>query len=135
MPHSFTWEPHVATVRFTGFVSGAEFIAGARTLGADPRFDTLYYVVNDFSAVTDHAIDGPDILEELGAISLGSRWTNPRLRVLVVTTDERIRRFAEALSSAPYEETHAKHVFESCFELDEWLRAALSQPSTKLRGA
>ena len=46
MPHTFTWEPHVATVRFEAYVSGDEFLAGARTLGADPRFGFMAEGVN-----------------------------------------------------------------------------------------
>lgn len=135
MPHTFSWEPHVATVRFEGFVSGEEFLAGARALGADPRFDDPRYVVNDFTAITGHAIDAPELMEDLGAISIGSRATNPQLRVLIVTTDERIRRLAAGMSSPPYDDSHAKHVFEAPADLHGWLRGALLQRDPAFRGS
>ena len=85
MAHTITWEPKGVYKRFTGFVSFEEFIRTQEEVLADPRIDSMRYVINDFLAVEGYTATREQA-EYSAAINRGSSFSNPRLRVACVTT-------------------------------------------------
>lgn len=59
MPHTNNWESHGVHRVFTGDVSGNEIFASNTELHSDRRFNKIDYIINDFSAITSHAISMP----------------------------------------------------------------------------
>lgn len=86
MPHETVWERHGAVVRFWGRLTGRELADAADDIASDPRLDGLRLVITDLLALESHAVDAAS-MERVAITRLGSRQTNPNVRLLVVTTD------------------------------------------------
>jgi len=57
MPHTYTWEPEGLYRKFTGAISGEEILESNFTLHTDPRFQSIKYIINDFTEVTEYSIE------------------------------------------------------------------------------
>lgn len=57
MPHTNTWEPGGLYRKFTGTISGEEILESNFELHIDPNFQTIKYIINDFTEVTGHSIE------------------------------------------------------------------------------
>ena len=106
---------------FSGHVGGAEFVTSAQEVAAYPDFDSLQFIICDFSACDGHSIDQA-ALEEIAAIRLGSMWTNPNIRVVVVSSDERFTWLATAAKQPPLTGTQLTVAFATMDEAMEWVR-------------
>lgn len=126
MPHTLDWEgPFGVLKQFSGFVTVAEFLDSAAELHEDPRFDQLHYVINDYSAVTGFDV-GEKPVEELAALNIGASLSNPKLRIALVTTDERIKALI-GLFTSPDLRSFPTRVFATLPEARAWLA---SEPYT-----
>lgn len=86
MPYEITREPRGAYKRFWGIVTPAEFLESVRNFHNDPYFETIRYTINDFTE-TESFVMADTHIDDTAAINLGSSYTNPRIKVLAVTTD------------------------------------------------
>jgi len=93
MPYTTDWEPNGVCSHFTGFVTAEEYVRSAEDICADPRFDTLRFVIKNLAQVQDHSIH-LDALEPIAAIRYGARYTNPNIRLLFITSDPKLVPFA-----------------------------------------
>jgi len=59
MSHNITWEESGVYREFYDFVTGEEILASNFELQAHPKFETIDYVINDFTKVNDHSITIP----------------------------------------------------------------------------
>jgi hypothetical protein len=113
------WEPRGFVRRFRGFVTGAELMQSVAAVGGDPRFDDLRYVINDCRAV-----EGFDVTAEkirlVAALDGAAARTNPRVRIAVVTTDERILDLAAMYAASPLA-PYPTRCFPSLEEARTWL--------------
>lgn len=57
MPHTNTWEPGGLYRKFTGKISGEEILESNFELQANPDFQEIKYIINDFTEVTGHSIE------------------------------------------------------------------------------
>lgn len=90
MPHEIIWEERGVHKRFSGFLSFEEFARVQEEILADPRVDTLRYIINDFLAVEGYSVTREQA-EYSGAINRGTSFSNARIRVACVTTDMSVR--------------------------------------------
>lgn len=120
MPHEIVWGNRCAIKRFWGFVGAEEFIRSAEEVASDPRFDGLRFIVNDCLAVTGHSVDA-EALERLAVIRFGATMTNPNVRVLVVTTDGRIRTLVDSVNEPPLAGLIETRSFESMDSAKAWM--------------
>lgn len=83
MPFEIIWAEHEAHKRFSGQVSGKEYVQSVQDVRSDGRFKELKIVINDFSLTTAINIER---LAMLHAASLTSvvRILNPNVRVAFV---------------------------------------------------
>lgn len=83
MPFEIIWTEHEAHKRFSGQVSGKEYVQSVQDVRSDERFKELKIVINDFSLATAINIER---LAMLHAASLTSvvRILNPGVRVAFV---------------------------------------------------
>jgi hypothetical protein len=83
MPFEIIWTEHEAHKRFSGQVSGKEYVLSVQDVRSDERFKGLQIVINDFSLATAINIER---LTMLHAASLTSavRMLNPGVRVAFV---------------------------------------------------
>jgi len=57
MPHTNIWESGGLYRKFTGTISGEEVLRANFELHADPNFQAINYIINDFTQVTGHSIE------------------------------------------------------------------------------
>jgi hypothetical protein len=110
-----------------------EFVQSVEEIAADPRFDDLRFIVNDFLEVEDHDIDGR-VLERIAITRLGSLSTNPNIRVLLITSDVRMAKLATGISTEPYGKTYETVVFATMAEAREWVELQLPLLKPTKRG-
>ena len=87
MAYELVWEPDGVIKRFFGAVTAREFVQSVESIQGDYRFDDARYVINDFSAVTEHSLS-QEALTEVAVLQFGAYSSNPNCRVVYVTTDE-----------------------------------------------
>lgn len=131
MPYKSTWEGHVVHKRFTGVVSSAEFVLSAQEIAANPQFDSLHAIVNDFTEATGCQVDAA-ALESVAVIRFGSLATNARLRVLVVGTAPWVAGLVDEVKSNPLVGSHETRRFDTLAEARAWLER--NPPRVSIRG-
>lgn len=90
MPCEIRWEaPNGVYKKHTGFVGAEEFVRSTESLHADPRFDSLRYVINDGLELEGTSVS-EDSLDYLAALWLGGRYSNKDIRIAFLTTNETI---------------------------------------------
>jgi hypothetical protein len=88
LPFSITWEPRGIWRKFTGVVSGDDFLRSQHVMYSDSRYYVSKYAIVDFLDVTDHAITADDIENHL-ANHIGAAAEHPVRVVAVVTSSQR----------------------------------------------
>ncbi len=131
MPYANVWEPRGVCTRFTGFVTADEYVRSAEDICADPRFDSLRFVIKDLLAMDGHAID-PHAMEPIAAIRYGARYTNPNIHLILLTSDPRLSELAD-----PHPESFLRGLYDTrAFAVEAAARAWLArQPALISLGA
>jgi len=120
MPHANVWEWHGIVMTFWGTVSGKQFLQAAQSVAADAALDDLRFAIIDFTDVIDHTID-ESTQEDLAALRIGSIATNPNVRVVFVTPNEKMAALGRAMNRWPLTGSHEVHVFATVELAREWL--------------
>ena len=120
MPCELTWESEGVVNRFSGFVSGAEFVGSMEAIASDPRFDGIRYIISDRRDMRGHSI-GPIEMECAAVIRFGSMPSNPNIRVLVVAPECEMDALNESLSKPPLMGSHPTYAFVDMATARNWL--------------
>jgi len=119
MSYELIWEPAGVVKRYRGVLTGHDLVESVERTEADPRFDGLRYVINDFLAVVRVEVILADV-EHVAAVDRGAAMTNRDIWIAVLTTSGEItglaRRYAE-LSRNVY----PTQVFETMSQARLWL--------------
>ena len=118
MSFNLLWEERGAVKHFSGYVTAEEIQAATIRVEASERFDSCRYVINDFSACTGTSVNH-DVIKEIAVVDGGAMWTNPHIRVAVVTTMPEIIEMAEAYASSPYH-SYPTRIFSTMQEARIW---------------
>lgn len=95
MAYEIVWEPPNGLVkRHSGRVTGREILEAVRDVEGDYRFDTLRYVINDFSGCTEVNVS-PAEIEEIAAIDRAAAVSNTKISIAIVAT------YPEVVAAAP----------------------------------
>ncbi len=98
MSFELCWERKGAVIRFSGVVSGRDALDATTAYEADIRFDSLRFVIADYTAISACKAVPRDI-EMVAAMDFGSRQTNARIRKAVVTTSAEVKAMAQHYQS------------------------------------
>jgi len=120
MPYSHAWEDRGVVKHFSGFVTGEEFARSAQEIAADRRFDDLRFIICDFLDVKGHSIDARSI-ERIAITRLGSLYSNPNIRVVLITTDEKVAKLKLAIEHPRFGKTYETCVFGTVQQARDWL--------------
>lgn len=119
MPYELTREPKGIHKRFWGAVTPDEFVATVRELHNDPNIQSYLYSINDFTDVTSFEIPGT-VLDDVAAIHIGSTKTNPRLRIIGISTNPALialaRQYDQLSGIAPF------LIYPTLGEARQWIR-------------
>lgn len=124
MPCEIVWEHKGVYKHLSGFVSAEEFVRSVEAIQADPRFDEIRYVINDFCDVTGHQLTH-ELLSELAAIQYGAHASNPNCRVVYVGTDLALTCLLEDVLIGSMLSAYQVTLFASVPEAREWLQGQM----------
>ena len=125
MTCTYTWTKECVVKTFTEFVEGKEFVQSAEHVGADPRFETLRIIYNDFLLIEGHSITAR-AYGRVAASCLGSVWTNPNYRVAFIAVDPTAGELSQAISVGNPAATYHPHL---CDTMDAGRAWFASQPA------
>ena len=120
MAYELIWEPDGIHKQFSGFVTGREFIESVENVQADPSYDDIRYVINDFSEVNGHEVS-EDVLVQLAAINYGAYSSNPNCRIAFVTKDDEFAHRIKKTLMAPDLISYQTEVCPSVPDARDWL--------------
>lgn len=86
MPFQISHESDGVYARVSGRITTDEILRLFESLGADPGFDDLLYLIADFRDVTELHLTA-DGIAEIAALNYAQALTNPRLLCAGVATD------------------------------------------------
>lgn len=95
----YAWSSRHVIKTFQGFVTGLDFIHTAEMVSADPRFDDLTCVYNDFVAIEGHSID-ETAYQRVAACRMGAMYTNPNYRVVFIAAEPFLTELRHAIAGA-----------------------------------
>ncbi|CAG0950374.1 hypothetical protein RHDC4_00041 [Rhodocyclaceae bacterium] len=119
MPFEIQWEPRGAYKRFHGFVAMDDLIQAAQRVEGDPRFDDIRYVINDFLAIEGHGVTDIQV-RMLAAMDSGAAFTNPNIRIAVVTDRDEVRALV-GIYTAPPLNAYPTETFSTLAQARDWL--------------
>ena len=126
MPCEIIWEHKGVLKRLSGHVSAEEFVRSVEAIQADPRFDDIRYVINDFSQVTSHELDA-DLLQELAAIQYGAQASNPQVRAVYagLKHDPELAGLLQSILIGAKRSVYRVAVFETLPQARDWLQGEM----------
>lgn len=99
MPFENIWGHRSVLKRFFGQLTVAEFMRSVAQVQGDPRFDNLAYTLNDFTDATLPPLAEADV-QTFAAFGLGASYTNPKIKIAVVTQHDTTRAMALRYAAA-----------------------------------
>lgn len=126
MPCETIWENKGVFKRLSGHVSADEFLRSVEAIQADPRFDDIRYVINDFSQVSSHELDA-DLLQELAAIQYGAQASNPQVRAVYVGLggDPVLAQLLQSVLIGSQSSVYRVALFETLPQARDWLQGEM----------
>lgn len=124
MPISLQWEPHGVVRTFSGQIEFDEYMQSIAELQNDLRFDTLRFIVEDFSLATSVRIAASDV-DMIIATTIGAAFSNPHIRIAAVAQEPTLRQLISLFSqTSPY----VTQSFERLSDAREWIRDGETSP-------
>ena len=125
MSHEVVWEPGGVLRHFWGVLRAAEYAHVQADAYANSRFDNLRYILVDFSEVSEFIATVAEA-EEIIASTNGAYLSNPKLRVAVVTTHEKLRALLAEVNDLS---AYPLRLFQTVAEAREWLSTPTPIPA------
>ena len=119
MSYELRWHPGGVTKYFFAKVTNEDMLLSVYESEADPRFENLRYVINDFLDITGCDFEAP-IAERIAIQDRGAAFTNAKTRIAVVTTHPQVIAAAEAYSASPMN-IYQTRIFPTMTEARQWL--------------
>ena len=98
MAYSISWEKRGPCITYQGRVNFAEFMGAVMSVHSNSEYATLHYVIHDMTAVLELDFSGVD-MTTIVSHELGARFTNPRVRVAVVSSDPTMAELTQAFGT------------------------------------
>lgn len=120
MPYFLEWKSQGVVKHFSGFVSGSEFVKSFLEVTGSINFDSLGYIINDFSNASSHSIN-QDTFEDIVAMRHGASITRSKIMTLIITTNEQFIEIADAINSRLPDGVPKTEVFPTLTLANEWI--------------
>lgn len=121
MPYEIVREHRGTYKRFWGTVTPNEFLDSVIAFHNDPHFERFRYTINDFTE-TEHLVLSDSLIEDTAAMTVGSSFTNPYIRILAITTNPIIidiaRKYDQVTKAEPV------IIFPTLQQARDWLEVA-----------
>lgn len=123
MPYALVWEPNGVTKRYFGRLTIFDLVSATEEAERDARFDTLRFAINDFLAIESLDVTEAGV-KRLSAVDAAAALTNPRIKIAVVTRDERIKALTK-LYAGPASAPFPTECFETVDDARAWVTAPM----------
>jgi len=114
------WEPNGLHRMFSGHVSGAEILTSNIKLHSDVRFKDLAYIINDFSEITDHAIETVHTEVYAATDEMISR-TKHALKIALVVPQPHLQDLAQNYCNLMREQIFECDIFHAVEDARQWV--------------
>ena len=120
MPHTNTWEPAGLHRKFTGTISGDEILESNFGLHSDPDFQTINYIINDFTEVTGHSIEVIHTKVYASTDEIVSN-TKGNLKIALIVTQGPLIALAESYSEEMKGNRFECAIFQTIDDARKWI--------------
>lgn len=120
MPYTNIWETDGLYRKFTGTVSGVEILESNFELHTDPHFQDIQYIINDFTAVTDHSIESGHTKVYAETDNIISD-TKGKLKIALVVTQNDLIALANAYRKQMKGKLFECEIFQTVEDAREWV--------------
>ena len=120
MPHTNTWEPGGLYRKFTGITSGEEILESNFELHMDPTFQTINYIINDFTEVTGHSIETIHTKVYASTDEIVSN-TKGKLKIALVVTQEPLIALANSYREAMIGNRFECDIYQTIEDARKWV--------------
>ena len=120
MPYVNTWETDGLYRKFTGNISGVEILESNFELQADPNFQKIKYIINDFIEVIGHSIETSHTQVYADTDDIASN-TKGRLKIALVVTQGSLISLAKAYQEQMIGNLFECEIFQSIKDAREWV--------------
>ena len=120
MPYTNNWEENGLYRKFTGTINGIEILEANLKLHQDRRFNSIKYVLNDFTEVTDLRIE----TKHTNAYAASDRVISDRmlgLKIAIVVTTELQINLANAYLEEMKDSNFKCEIFTSLDDAYKWV--------------
>lgn len=122
MPHSTHWFSDGIVRTYTGVVTGDELVRAVGEIDGDDRFDSLTYIINDFTAIEGLEFEARDLSTVVAQQFSLTSGRQRHIRFAVVSPDKRyddtIRAYVTRVAQRGVPWTI--NVFEALAEAQAW---------------
>lgn len=119
MSYELIWEPRGVVKRYYGVLTSTDLVEPVERTEADPRFDALRYVINDFVAVERLEL-APFDVEYVAAVDHAAAKSNHNIWIAVVTTASDVIALVERYGELS-QDAYPTRVFETMTQARAWL--------------
>jgi len=106
LPYENKWKDNGLDRVFSSTTSGKEILESNLDLHGDKRFETIKYIINDFSNIIDFNVTDHDI-NIIATIDNVSAASKDKLKISIVATNKElikwIHLYLEKMEGSPYE--------------------------------
>ena len=120
MPHHLIWEEKGLYRKFIDSVSGEEVLNSILAIQGDARFDSIRYVVNDFSQIIDFEVSDLDI-KKIVIVDNVAAMTNPNIKIAIVATYEPLLQWIELYCEKMEDSLYECKIFDNIDEAYQWV--------------
>ena len=120
MPHSILWETDGLVRKFSGQVSGEEILKSNFALQANPKFQTIKYIINDFTEVTSHSIEQSHTNVYASTDEIISNEKG-KLKIAIVVNQESLIELAKNYQSLMRNMLFECEIFQSVEDSRQWV--------------
>ena len=120
MSHTKTWESGGLYRKFTGKISGEEILESNFDLHMDSNFQTLNYIINDFTEVTDHSVEITHTKVYASTDEIISN-TKGKLKIALVVTQDPLIVLANSYREEMIGKRFECDIFNTIEDAREWV--------------
>jgi hypothetical protein len=119
MAHTVSWKPEYLYRKFSGEVTGEEFLKSNFDIQVHPRFAKIKYLINDFNEVTSILIDTEHTRIFASTDDIISD-TKGKLKIAIVTNNDALIELAEMYRTSMKNKLFEVEIFASVAEAKKW---------------
>ena len=121
MPHINQWEKDGLYRKFTGEITGNEILESNFGLQIQPEFQSIKYIINDFTEVTGHSIDNShtEIYAQTDE-KAASKKANCELKIALLVTQPSLIALAESYRNEMKDNMFECEIFQTVEAARNW---------------